>query len=142
MWDWHSITLRQAQLERYKGSMSFRSLAPLTAALLLAACGTRPTPPVAQPPIPRPAEPVVQSRSLIGLSMQELGARFGRPSFQVREGPGLKLQWTTAACVLDVYLYRPQSGAGLERVTYVEARRPSGDATDQLGCITAIDAAG
>ena len=118
-----------------------RLLATVSTALLLAACASRPTPPVQQPPIPRPPEPTVQRSDLIGLSVQDLGSRFGQPSFQVREGPGVKLQWAAPACVLDVYLYPPQSGAGVERVTYVEARRPSGDPADQASCIAALDAA-
>ena len=113
-----------------------------SAALLLAACTT--TPPVEQAarPIPVTPQPVRQTGSLIGLSVDELGARFGQPSFQVREGAGLKLQWSAPACVLDAFLYPPAGGGGVHRVTYVDARRPSGDPADQSGCIAAIDAAG
>ena len=61
----------------------------------------------------------------------------------MREGVSLKLQWSAPSCVLDAFLYPPGSGTGgTMRVTYVEARRPSGDPTDQAGCIAAIDAAG
>ena len=117
-----------------------RIFLPVSAALLLAACGT--TPPIQQPPIPRPPEPAVKTTNLVGVSIQDLGSRFGAPSFQVREGTGVKLQWSNGACVLDVFLYPPQGSAGPERVTYVEARRPSGDRADQAACITALDAAG
>jgi hypothetical protein len=75
------------------------------------------------------------------LTVDELGSRFGAPTFQVREGPGLKLQWSVPACVLDTFLYAAP-GSGVMRVTYVDARRPSGDPTDRNGCIAAIDAAG
>ncbi|MFC7535969.1 hypothetical protein ACFQPG_01145 [Sphingomonas sp. GCM10030256] len=117
-----------------------RILLSTASALLLAACATKTPPPAPVRPTP-PVQPV-QTGNLIGLSVQELGARFGAPSFQVREGPGLKLQWAGSACVLDAYLYPPASGAGLERVTYVEARRTTGDPTDQAACVAAIDAAG
>jgi hypothetical protein len=111
-----------------------------SAVLLLAACTT--APPVQQArPAPVTPQPVRQTGGLIGLSIEELGARFGQPSFQVREGAGLKLQWSVPACVLDTFLYPPAAG-GAHRVTYVEARRPSGDPTDQSGCIAAIEAAG
>jgi hypothetical protein len=116
-----------------------RFLRPAILALLVTACASNPTPQPTQPTaIPRP----VQRGTLIGLTIAELGARFGQPAFQVREGPGLKLQWSTPSCVLDTYLYPPASGGGTLRVTFVDARRPSGDSADQTGCIAAIDAAG
>lgn len=110
--------------------------------LLLAACAS--TPPLR--PVERPApQPVQQPQrgTLIGLTTSELGARFGAPGFQVREGPGLKLQWSNATCVLDAYLYPPASGGGPERVAHVDTRRPgSGDRTDQAACIASLGAAG
>jgi hypothetical protein len=63
---------------------------------------------------------------LIGLTASELGQRFGQPSFQVREGAGTKLQWSENGCVLDAYLYPPDHGRGVDRVSFAEARRPSG----------------
>jgi hypothetical protein len=118
-----------------------RFLAPAYAAALLAACTT--TPKVEQArPTPVTPQPVRQTGGLVGLTVDELGARFGQPSFQVREGTALKLQWAAPSCVLDAFLYPPASGSGALRVTYVEARRPTGDPTDQLGCIAALDAAG
>jgi outer membrane biogenesis lipoprotein LolB len=117
-----------------------RSLLLLTSTLLLAACASAPRP----APVQTAAAPVeVQQRGdLIGLTGAELGAKFGAPGFQVREGPGLKLQWTTSACVLDAYLYPPAGGGG-EKVAHVDTRRPgSGERTDQAACIAALDAAG
>lgn len=120
---------------------AMRLLATAALSLALAACATRPQAPVEQPrPTPQPGPRA--SGDLIGLTISELGQRFGQPSFQVREGPGLKLQWAVGSCVLDAYLYQPVDGRGAERVTYVDTRRPSGDPTDQAACIAAIDAAG
>ena len=119
-----------------------RLLATAALSLTLAACATRTPVPVEQPrPAPQPAAQR-PSGDLLGLTVGELGQRFGQPSFQVREGPGLKLQWTGGGCVLDAYLYTPADGRGVERVTYVDTRRPSGDPTDQAACIAALDAAG
>jgi hypothetical protein len=69
------------------------------------------------------------------MSASELGARLGRPSFQVKEGAGTKLQWSHNGCVLDAYLYPPVSGRGLEQVVHVDARRPSGADLDLYACI-------
>ena len=112
-----------------------RRLTPL-AALLVAACATTPQ------PAPMPVNPVApqprQSGTLIGLTASELLGRFGQPTFQVREGPGIKLQWARAGCVLDAYLYPPAGSSGAERVTHVDTRRPSGDDVPQAGCVAAL----
>jgi hypothetical protein len=122
-----------------------RSLS-VAALSLLAACTTTaptgvPTPSQAPRPQPQLQQPL-QRGGLVGLSADELVARFGRPGFQVREGPGLKLQWSVPGCVLDTYLYPPPNGIGVARVTYAEARRPDGNPADQAGCIAGVDAAG
>jgi hypothetical protein len=78
-----------------------------------------------------------QAAGLIGLTAAELAARFGPPRFEVREGPGLKLQYGSAACVLDAYLYPPARG-GAERVTHVDTRTPAGTDTAQAGCVAAL----
>lgn len=121
-----------------------RILATTALFLGLAACTTAPQPPPTTivPPAIRPQAQPQQRGGLVGLSADELVARFGRPGFQVREGPGLKLQWSVPGCVLDTYLYPPPNGAGIARVTFAEARRPDGNPTDQAGCIAAVDAAG
>ncbi len=133
----------QAFDKRWLNAMGapMRRLVLVALATTAAACTTTPkTQPV--PPAPTPAPEPVQRSDLSGLAAPDLLQRFGTPGFQVREGAGLKLQWSVPACVLDTYLYPPPSGAGVARVTYVEARRPSGEATDVAGCIAAIDAAG
>ncbi|MCY7280557.1 MAG: hypothetical protein LH610_06605 [Sphingomonas bacterium] len=108
-----------------------RFLAP-SLALLVAAC--------ASTPAPRPAAVIVNQTArsggpLVGLDVHDLGRRFGQPVFQVQEGPGTKLQWTGGGCVLDVYLYPPESGSGSARVTYADARRPSGVDIDVASCL-------
>ena len=68
----------------------------------------------------------------------ELVLRFGQPALQVREGPGLKLQFRGRTCVLDAYLYPPVQGGGPERVTHVDTRLPSGNDTPQPACIASL----
>src|SRR5437867_2852668 len=85
-----------------------RRLTPALA-LFVAACAGTPNP----APAPVTAGPKPQQRGdLIGLTAAELQARLGNPVLQVREGPGLKLQFASANCVLDAYLYPPATGAG------------------------------
>ena len=104
--------------------------------LVLAACSTIPKTepvPIASKPTPR------QTAELVGLSVHELGLRFGQPQFQVQEGPGTKLQWARGGCVLDVYLYPPASGPGAVRVTFADARRPSGADLDLRSCLALME---
>lgn len=110
----------------------------LASTLILSACATRPQQPEVQaaPAVSRP--PQVRS-AIVGLTASELVGHFGNPALQVREGVGLKLQFRSNRCVLDAYLYPPESGPGAVRVTYVDTRLPSGVATDQAACISALE---
>ena len=112
----------------------------LALTLAVAACAPRvETPPVvAQPaPVPQPERP--RTTSLTGLSAQELVGHLGHPALQIREGTSLKLQFRSPRCVLDAYLYPQDNGSGLLRVTYIDTRLPSGAATDQAACISALE---
>jgi hypothetical protein len=102
--------------------------------LFLAACAPR----VAQQPAPTTTPVGVDRPSgvLIGLTASELGARFGAPRFQVREGAGTKLQWSENGCVLDAYLYPPPNGQGVPRVAHVDARNPSGADLNIDNCLS------
>lgn len=112
----------------------------LAFALLLSACATRgPELPSERPVVQPPVAPA--PTGLLGLTASELVQKFGAPALQVREGAGLKLQFRGRACVLDAYLYRPVQGSGVERVTHVEARLPSGADTSQSGCIASLQGA-
>jgi len=114
-----------------------RRLAPL-AALLVAACAATPQP--APAPV-TPAAPQARERGdLIGLTAAELVQRFGQPAFQVREGVGLKLQFSGSGCVLDAYLYPQAGNTGVARVTHVDTRRPSGQDVPQAACLAALAA--
>jgi hypothetical protein len=107
--------------------------------LFLAACATRPAQPVVEQPKPVPAAPAKPRSTIVGLSASELVGHFGNPALQVREGVGLKLQFRSSRCVLDAYLYPPESGSGVLRVTYLDTRLPSGVAADQAACISALE---
>src|SRR5690349_18423766 len=113
----------------------------LASALFLTACATRPeTPVIVQQPTPTPQPTRPRSTSLTGLSAQELVGHLGHPALQIREGSSLKLQFRSPRCVLDAYLYTPDNSPnGVLRVTYIDTRLPSGAATDQAACISALE---
>jgi hypothetical protein len=111
--------------------LGMRRLALLAAIALLAACARAPRP--GPGPITTPVER--PSGALVGLTASELGQRFGKPGFQVREGAGTKLQRTGQGCVLDVYLYPPENGRGAETVTFADARRASGADISVEACL-------
>jgi len=109
-----------------------RKIPTAAALLLLAGCGTTPT------PLVTPIRAVAAERGdLIGLDASALGARFGRPQLQVREGDGTKLQFAGGTCLLDAYLY---PSPGLPRVTHVNTRNREGRPVAQAECIRMIEA--
>jgi hypothetical protein len=105
----------------------------LLLALFVSACATAPQQPETQP---APAAPKPRQSPLIGFTAAQLIGQFGTPALQVREGTSLKLQFRRPACVLDAYLYPAPDGQ--PKVTYVDARLPSGADTDQAACISAL----
>jgi hypothetical protein len=110
----------------------------LALSLFLAGCATRPQQPSDEPATPT-TTPAPQSRSgIVGLTAAEVVGHLGHPALQVREGTSLKLQFRSPRCVLDAYLY-PSGTGGVQRVTYVDTRLPSGATTDQAACISALE---
>src|SRR6476661_556536 len=102
-----------------------RRISLFLSTLLLAGCATAPR--QAEPQLPQTPS-TQEPRRLLGLTPTDLVTRLGNPTFQVREGSSLKLQFRTLRCVLDAYLY-PDNGA--MRVTHIDTRAPSGVDTDQ-----------
>jgi hypothetical protein len=113
-----------------------RKILALTGAVLLAGCATRPAPEPAKPE-PTPAGPSVPG-TLLNLTASELVQKMGQPALQVREGPGLKLQFKSRSCILDAYLYPTPSGGLPERVTHVDTRLSNGNDTPQQACIESL----
>ena len=130
------------------------ALLALTLPALLAACGSSgvksasPGRPKSQPvvirapahvPPPRPrvlAAPGLEG--VIGAGPDDLARQFGPARLDVWEGDARKLQFSAAACVLDIYLYPPAPG-GVPEATYVDARRASdGQDVDRASCVAAL----
>lgn len=106
-------------------------LAPLA---ILAACG-----PVTPPPQAMVSRPITLTglERVMGKDARALILLFGTPDQDVREVKARKLQFASAICVLDAYLYPP--GAGREPiVTYLDARLPNGDDFDRASCVAAL----
>ncbi|NKJ42653.1 hypothetical protein [Novosphingobium sp. SG720] len=139
---------------RREGAWRGLALAALGAALVAGCSGAVPSgpkapsrlPPPKRPPAhlpapqPRPA-PTIQVapglQGVIGADGDALVRQFGPPRLDIKEEDARKLQWSGAACILDVYLYPPQSG-GRPTATYVDARRGDGREVDRAACIAAL----
>ena len=114
---------------------------------LLSACGAPPRPstmPPATRPVPPQPRPEVQVMHLpglegvIGMNAGVLLRAFGQPRIDLTEGDVRKLQFSGAACVLDIYLYPPRNG-GEPVATHVDARRSSdGRDVDRAACVEAM----
>jgi hypothetical protein len=92
-------------------------------------------------PQPRPEPHVLQLPGLgevIGANAAKLQRDFGNPRLDYFEGDVRKLQFSGTPCVLDIYLYPPQSG-GEPVATHVDARRGSdGQEVDRAACVQAL----
>ena len=116
-----------------------RILITAAASLFLAGCVARqPEPPAPVSSAPELAKPREIHTNLSGATAGEVMQLLGPPALQVREGPGLKLQFRGRACILDAYLYPPQQGTGPERVTYIDARTSSGDPANRENCVLSL----
>jgi hypothetical protein len=121
-----------------------RGMTAIAAAAALGACTPRvaqEAPPVrvTRAPLP-PTRAVAGLEAVIGRTAPALTARFGAPALDIREGTARKLQFESAACVLDTYLYPPAAG-GEPIVTHIDARLPDGRDMDRASCVAALSAA-
>jgi hypothetical protein len=106
--------------------------------VLLSACATTAPPPRAS--IGRLTPPPVTLTGLervMGHDARNLIALFGNADQDVRENTARKLQFGSAICILDAYLYPPAAGKE-PLVTYVEARQTDGKPIDKASCIAAL----
>jgi len=103
---------------------------------LLAACGPVPRPqPIAVAP-PAPIRTTGLER-VIGKDARGLVALFGAADQDVWEANARKLQFGSAICIMDAYLYPPARGKE-PLVTYVDARQPDGRPIDRASCVAAL----
>jgi len=87
-------------------------------------------------PVPTNMRAAAGLERVVGQNAAALIALFGKPDADVSEGTGRKLQFASAACVLDAYLYPRRSGAPV--VTYIDSRQLDGSPIDRASCIAAL----
>lgn len=110
---------------------------PVAGLALLAACAPVPK---AQPIAVAPPPPPIRTTGLervIGADARRLVALFGRADQDVWEANARKLQFGSAICIMDTYLYPPAKGKE-PLVTYVDARQPDGKPIDRASCVAAL----
>ncbi len=108
-------------------------------ALLLGGCATVPVtkaPPPA-PTIQPPSYNLSGLERVMGQTAGQLQVLFGKPDLDVREASARKMQYASAICVLDAYLYPPHAGAE-PVVKYIDARQPDGRDIDRASCVSAL----
>ena len=116
-------------------------------AALLAGCAPRAvgevapaSRPHARAHVPPPTRATAGLEGVIGRTAAILTAHLGTPSLDIREGTARKLQFESATCVLDAYLYPPAAG-GEPIVTHIDTRFPDGRDIDRASCVAALGAA-
>ncbi|WP_136162009.1 hypothetical protein [Sphingomonas flavalba] len=111
----------------------------IAAALLTGGCATAPLVPRPQaaPVVRPPAFGLVGLERVMGKPASALVALFGQPDLDVREASARKLQFASAICVLDAYLYPPAAQAE-PVVRYIDARQPDGQDIDRASCVAAL----
>ncbi|MGS1016621.1 hypothetical protein [Allosphingosinicella humi] len=95
-------------------------------------------PPRPQAPTAPPSFNPAGLQSVLGHTAKALEKAFGAPDLDIREGSARKLQFSSAVCVLDTYLYPPARG-GDPIVTYIDARLPDGRDIDRASCVAALE---
>ncbi len=118
-----------------------RKLAVMVAAMstVLAGCTTSGGAVSARPdttPVPFAGRGGAGLDRVLGRDANALVALFGQPDADVREGNARKLQFASAACVLDAYLYPRGNAAPV--VTHLDSRQPDGSPIDRASCIAAL----
>lgn len=114
-------------------------LIAVAAGLTLSACATN-APVVRQNALPVPPRPTYATAGLervMGQNATALTSLFGQPQLDLTEGTGRKLQFGSGICVLDAYLYPPQSG-GVPVVRHVDSRQRNGAPIDRASCVAAL----
>lgn len=85
------------------------------------------------------ARPIAEQDRIMGKEARTISALLGPPVLDVREGSAQRLQFSSASCILDVYLYPPADGQ-TPVATFIAARVPDGREAERNSCIAALRA--
>ena len=118
--------------------MPFQAKHAAVALLLLLGGCAAPSARNAARPAAAPVYSTLGLETVMGRTAAALQAQFGRADLDIQEGTARKLQFSSAICVLDAYLYPPAAGAGTAVVTHVDARLPDGRDIDRASCVAAL----
>ena len=121
-----------------------RPLVALALASLLAACapdqqsGGGPTvtaPSRGETAMLPPRTGKLTPETLKGLSAAQAESELGQPSFRRRDPPAEIWQYRVRACILDLFLYKEESG---QVITHYAVRTPSGTAITDKACLDEV----
>ena len=107
-----------------------------------AATITRPVMPAPKGPSPKVPGTISFERrisggvagDMLGRNEKSLRAQFGEPRLNIVEGDGRKMQYVTAKCVVDIYLFPPAAGKEAA-VVHIDARDDAGRDMDRDSCV-------
>ena len=111
-------------------------LAMLLMLTLVAGCASTPRVVAPVTAVSPPLRPQGLDR-VLGHNAAQLVAIFGPADQDVHDHDARKLQFRSAICVLDAYLY-PGRGGGEPTVSYLDARQADGRDIDRASCVAAI----
>ncbi|MFM7029204.1 MAG: hypothetical protein ACKOXK_11095 [Chakrabartia sp.] len=81
--------------------------------------------------------PLTELDRIMGKDARTITALLGPPAQDDLEGPARRLQFSNAACILDVYLYPPAPGQ-VAVATFATARVPDGRDAERNSCIAVL----
>lgn len=84
-----------------------------------------------------PESVIKRGGALAGMETAKVEATLGPPSFRRSDGPSEWLQYRSATCILDVFLYR-DADAETARVAHVEARTSQLDSVPESTCLDSL----
>ena len=80
--------------------------------------------------------PTAGLQNVMGQNAAGLVRALGQPDADLREGSARKLQFKSAICILDAYLY--PKGSAEPRVTWIDTRQRDGSPIDRASCVAAL----
>jgi hypothetical protein len=100
------------------------------------AAAAPPPPAAASPPQAAAVPAATGARGLIGLTREDVTARFGPAGFVRRDGPAEVWRYRATECFLELFIYRDADNS--QRVAHVDARNFAGRPASADMCLTRL----